>query len=81
MTTNQKLIVIEKIEKSYDFDGRKGVSLAVRCLVGINVFRLKISKELLDTIEVEKTYMGDIEIRSMKEDPILTLVAVKKVSA
>jgi len=79
MITSQKLIIIEKIEKPYDFDGRTGVSTAVRALVGIDVFRLKTTKEVLQTVDLEKTYTGEISIKSVKEMPVFELLSAKKV--
>jgi len=78
MITSQKIIVIEKIEKPYDFQGKQGVSLAVRALVGIDVFRFKTTKAVLDTLEIEKPYTAEINIRTIKEDPVLEVVSAKK---
>jgi len=78
MITSQKVIIIEKIEKPYDFDGNVGVSVAVRALIGTDVLRLKTKKDVLDQVEIEKSYQGEIQIRSVKETPVFELLSVKK---
>lgn len=78
MITSQKIVVVEKIEKDYDFNGNKGTSRAVRVLIGIDVFRLKVTPEVLNSVELEKTYTADVQIRSVKEMPVFELLSVKK---
>jgi len=76
MIITQKVLIVEKIKKDYSFEGKSGTSLAIRCLIGTDVFRLKTTADILDKIENGNTYNVDMSIRTVKEQPILELVAV-----
>jgi len=78
MILSQNVLVIEKISKAYDFEGRQGVTRAVRVLLGTDIFRLKATEEILNQLEEKKEYAIDLQIRTVKEDPILEIVGVKK---
>jgi len=78
MIVSKKVLVIEKIEKPYDFQGRTGTTRAARLLVETDIFRCKTTEECLAQLEPGKEYLVDISIRTVKEEPIFELVAVNK---
>jgi len=78
MTINTKVLVIEKIQKDYNFEGRTGTTLAVRCLIGTDVFRFKTSKEVLEQLEDGKTYTVALDISTVKEEPRFVVLSVVK---
>jgi len=78
MIIQQKILVIEKVNKEYNFEGRQGVSLAVRCLIDTDVFRLKTTKDVLDLVEEGKPYTATIKLSTTKEEPRFELVSVGK---
>jgi len=78
MIVTKKALVIEKIEKPYDFNGRQGITRAVRVLVETDIFRCKVTEEVLPLLELGKEAVIDMSIRTVKEEPLFEIVSVNK---
>lgn len=78
MILSKKALIIEKISKAYDFEGRQGVSRKVRVLIETDIFRLNATEELLNQLENGKEFQIEFAVRTVKEDPIFELLSVDK---
>jgi len=78
MIINKKCLVIEVIEKPYDFQGRQGTTRAVRVLIETDIFRLKATQETLALLEAGKEANIEFAIRTVKEEPVFELLSVVK---
>jgi len=78
MTISTKALIVEKISKDYNFDGKVGRALAIRSLIGTDVFRLKVPQNILDQVEEGKVYTLTVNIRTVKEEPRFEVLDVGK---
>jgi len=78
MIIYEKGLAVEKINKAYDLDGKSGVSLKLRILVGTDIFNCKTTQAVLDLAEEGKEYPMTIQVRTRKEDPIFEVLSLTK---
>ncbi len=78
MITKQTALVVEKINKAYNFEGKSGTSLKLRVLVGADIFSCKTTEDIINSVEEGKYYVVSFDIRSRQEIPQLTISAVEK---
>lgn len=78
MITKQNGLVVEKINKAYDFEGKSGVSKKVRILVATDIFKCPVSDEQLATLEEGKAYFFTFDVRTRVEVPYVTIVSIEK---
>lgn len=67
--------IIEVIQKPYEVSGNKGISYAVRALIGDEIFKLKSSEEQTNELKKSEGQEGEfvLNLTSPKESLRITL--------
>ncbi len=78
MITKQSGLVVEKINKAYDFEGKSGISKKVRILVATDIFKCPVTDEQLAMLEDGKSYLFTFDVKTRVEVPYVTIISVEK---